>query len=350
MKRFYLLVSLMVALCGNSALAKTLSCENLAYGNNQYFENMDALAKEAKMSNGWDRNHESFVSDLCKGDTKEINRMVDDGYVTPKDAASIAKILGKNYVAPKRSEAGKTYEHLNYSLRDLGLCSACASNVASVSVKNPDSKLAQLANAAIAGDKAALEELQAANTSTENFSADLLAAPANPVVKAATAGGLVVLYLGIILGLGWGLYKGKFKTLTATQKNLGYAAIVAVIILPIIMSGEDSKKSPQEKSCEEDWKQCSDNEQLANNYKKWSYISASCKTAASKMAKFGKPDFPWMAFGTFHTGRSYIDSGIAYAIENEAKFQNAFGTTVNNTRVICEYDLKTDKVLNVLVE
>lgn len=334
MKRFYFLLSMMMALCGNSALAKMLSCDTPLY------EMGDELAIQAELPDGYlHRYHEAFISNLCKGDLEQANGWVDNGYVKPQEAASIAKALGKPYTVPKRSEAGKTYERLNFSLRDLGLCGACASNVAAGAVEHPNSKLAQLANAAVDGDKAALAELESADT---GILADLSATPTTSP-QAAVNGGMIIIYLSIIFIFIWGVRKGGHRWI--------YAVVIAITVIWAHLGvNEDSKKTPQERACENNWQQCSDNAQLANNYRKWSTISGACKHAASELAKYGKPDFPWVAFGTFHTGRTYIDSGIAYAIETKAKFQNAFGTTVNNTRVVCEYDLKTDKVLRVFID
>lgn len=70
--------------------------------------------------------------------------------------------------------------------------------------------------------------------------------------------------------------------------------------------------------------------------------------AAERAAKFGTPEFPWLAFGTFHKGRDYVDTGIAYAYEDDAKFQNGFGAMVHSV-VQCKYDLTLHQVLDVQI-
>ena len=111
------------------------------------------------------------------------------------------------------------------------------------------------------------------------------------------------------------------------------------------------KVPTQEELCKEQWSQCADNEQLANNYKGWSDAQASCKSAADDLAKYGTPDWGgWlhMAFGTYLKGTDYVKTGVAVLIDQDVKFQNAFGAMARS-EVRCKYDLRTEKILDVKV-
>ncbi len=101
-------------------------------------------------------------------------------------------------------------------------------------------------------------------------------------------------------------------------------------------------------ACRTDWHRCADNAQLANNYREWSRVVVECKAAAQASARFGDPEFPWLPFGTFLNGDSYVKTGIVVAIEPRAQFFNGFGAKVNS-RVTCRYDLSRMAVLDVNV-
>jgi hypothetical protein len=53
-------------------------------------------------------------------------------------------------------------------------------------------------------------------------------------------------------------------------------------------------------------------------------------------------------FSSFNSGTNYSSTGIATLIESDAKFQNGFGAMVRS-RVVCQYDLRTKKVINVSI-
>jgi hypothetical protein len=77
--------------------------------------------------------------------------------------------------------------------------------------------------------------------------------------------------------------------------------------------------------------------------------SASCMYAAKKLAKYGSPSFPFIYFGGFHSGNDYVRTGLATLIESDAEFQNAYGAMVHSV-VTCNYDLSSQKVVNVSVD
>ncbi|MBF0205033.1 MAG: hypothetical protein HQK67_12190 [Desulfamplus sp.] len=133
-----------------------------------HVETMEKLAIAAKLPDGYfSRYHESVVSELCGGDVKNINELVDIGYVKAKEAEAIAAVLGKQYKAPPRSEQGRLYEKTYLKLLELGDCDACASNHADEYVKNPNGSVGKLVKAALSGDKDALTKLNEPDNADE---------------------------------------------------------------------------------------------------------------------------------------------------------------------------------------
>jgi hypothetical protein len=114
-------------------------------------------------------------------------------------------------------------------------------------------------------------------------------------------------------------------------------------------SSDSGASSPQTADCSSDWTKCSDNAQLVNSYSDWTGVQAACQVEAENEAKYGTPKWPWLSFGSFLKGDSYIHSGIAVAIEPNAQFQNGFGAMVHST-VTCKYDLNAKKVVDVSIE
>ena len=106
-----------------------------------------------------------------------------------------------------------------------------------------------------------------------------------------------------------------------------------------------SNEAPKETACDSDWRKCANNEQLVNNYSRWTSVKVECKREADSQARY-KTDWPWLPFGTFIKGNEYVTSGTAIAIEPDAQFQNGFGAMVRS-RVICTYDLRAQHVISV---
>ncbi|MGC1592012.1 MAG: hypothetical protein WA770_18105, partial [Pseudolabrys sp.] len=65
-------------------------------------------------------------------------------------------------------------------------------------------------------------------------------------------------------------------------------------------------------------------------------------------SKIWYPDMAFVPFQSFNEGKTYVESGLAVAIEPDARFQNAGGTLVRS-RVTCTYDLRAQRVVNVVV-
>jgi hypothetical protein len=103
-------------------------------------------------------------------------------------------------------------------------------------------------------------------------------------------------------------------------------------------------------SCKEDWKQCKDNSDLANNFGGMINARVACRETANEQAIFGTPIWPgfWSggAFGHFKDGNSDILIGQALLIEPDAQFQNEYGAMAHKY-VVCVYDLSSKTVIRV---
>jgi hypothetical protein len=100
--------------------------------------------------------------------------------------------------------------------------------------------------------------------------------------------------------------------------------------------------------CKTDWKKCSDNAELANNYSGWTTVQSACKIAAEAKAKYGTPKFPWFSFGSFLGGDDYPKTGVVTVIEPDAQFSNGYGAMVHS-EVRCIYDLNNNMIRNILI-
>lgn len=139
-----------------------MSCVDFKPGTPNYGDKMDELAKRARLpDNYWNRYHESLVNYLCRGDIRAADKLVDNGFVKPQQAQSIATVLGKQYKPRQRSEAGQTYGYSKEKFLEMGACNACADNIAQYYAKRPDSPCAKLAKKALEGNPQAIRELVA---------------------------------------------------------------------------------------------------------------------------------------------------------------------------------------------
>lgn len=138
-----------------------ISCNNLQYGSDNYTENMENLATTAKLAdNYYNKYHEDLVKSLCNKKTNDVDNLVNDGYVTNKEAITIAKILDVNYQGKKRSEDGESYGYSKEKFLSMGLCSSCSDNIAQFYTKKPSSSCGKLAKKALEGNPSAIKELQ----------------------------------------------------------------------------------------------------------------------------------------------------------------------------------------------
>tara|TARA_B110000908_G_C10078327_1_gene368374 strand:- start:165 stop:704 length:540 start_codon:yes stop_codon:yes gene_type:complete len=107
---------------------------------------------------------------------------------------------------------------------------------------------------------------------------------------------------------------------------------------------EDERR---EKSCVYNWKACEDNEDLVNNYEKYSEIPDACRVRAMGLAKY---DTSWGLswFTTYYEGDTYIVDGNVTLVERGAKFENGFGAK-KSVNLKCYYSLEQSAVTTVVL-
>ena len=159
------------------------------------------------------------------------------------------------------------------------------------------------------------------------------------------------------------VFAANFKTCPHCKSSVGKGCLIVVVIivalslLASVFSSDDkpstnnaSSSSPSSASdndsCRSNWAKCQDNTDLVEHYSRWVDIEVACKMEANRRAKYGNPEWPWIPFGTYYKGDTYIKSGTAIAIEKDAQFQNRFGAMVHST-VTCSYDLGAQKVTDI---
>jgi predicted RNA-binding Zn-ribbon protein involved in translation (DUF1610 family) len=140
----------------------------------------------------------------------------------------------------------------------------------------------------------------------------------------------------------------KARAKAQNRSSLGCGVVVlAVVGFFAYAINEGSKIEDQEKihpTCVSDYTKCTDNKDVIDKHRNKNNIQMNiiCKNTANDVAKYGTPDLPFFAFGTYYTGRSYVDSGTAILIEKDAQFKNVFGSAEHVTAT-CFYDLKNDE-------
>jgi hypothetical protein len=152
-----------VSLVLPAAAFSDVTCKSLVYGSAKYLQNMDELARQAKLPDAaWDRNHEMAVSYLCSGQLEDVDQLVQSRVVPAGEAERIGAALGKVYRSKQSGEIDKDYAAVKAEFIQMGLCNACADNVAQHYLKKPGSDCARLAKRALAGDSRAIDELATA--------------------------------------------------------------------------------------------------------------------------------------------------------------------------------------------
>ena len=133
--------------------------------------------------------------------------------------------------------------------------------------------------------------------------------------------------------------------------------ILLIFLFPIIFNSGDSTSNNKEKiseekyikktGCEHFWQQCKDNEEFMNENDSIQHkIVVACKYAANDLAKYGKPKWPWIAFGTYYNNDSIKKKRQITLVENNVQFSNGFGAMVNS-EVYCTYDLMNEKIIDI---
>ncbi|TXD96530.1 hypothetical protein ES754_10355 [Psychrobacter frigidicola] len=144
----------MVVTFSNAAL----NCKDVKYGNDNYHENMEALAIEARLRDGYfSRYHEGVVSELCGYGDDDIEGLIDRGYIRRSEVEGIKEALGLD----SRSRAGRNYEYAwNKFNFETELSSAQSGNLASFYADEPNSECGKMAKRALAGDRIAIRKLE----------------------------------------------------------------------------------------------------------------------------------------------------------------------------------------------
>jgi hypothetical protein len=113
------------------------------------------------------------------------------------------------------------------------------------------------------------------------------------------------------------------------KSNQGCSGVVVLMLIGIVgliaIGGYEDASNKANPTCKSDWRLCTDNADLVNNYKGVISAQTDCQYESKKLAKYGEPKFPFLAFSTFYTGDAYIKSGMAIFVEKDAQFQNGFG-------------------------
>lgn len=153
MKNWLIILLILMSFTANAGV----KCSDVKYGTENYHEKMEELAKLARLPDDYyNRYHEDVVSYLCEGNIKEIESLIDNGFVKSSEVEAIKEALSKN----KRSEIGQSYGDSREKFSEMGLCSACADNVAQYYTKKPKSQCGKLAKQALEGNSNAVSELQ----------------------------------------------------------------------------------------------------------------------------------------------------------------------------------------------
>jgi hypothetical protein len=100
--------------------------------------------------------------------------------------------------------------------------------------------------------------------------------------------------------------------------------------------------------CEADWRKCSVNSDIVNQFSGMTTARVACRMAADKLARFGDPQWPTLYFHSYIPGGDGPETGRIILIEPDARFQNGFGAMAH-TRVACHYDLRDERVLDVQI-
>lgn len=115
-------------------------------------------------------------------------------------------------------------------------------------------------------------------------------------------------------------------------------------ILNVLKSASEVRKS----SCRTNWKACESTSDLIENNNMIGPAKYRCKSAAEDKAKYGEPEWPWFAFGSYYEDSDALENGRLSFVEADAKFQNGYGA-YKHVEVECVYDLIEDRVAYVRI-
>lgn len=182
---------------------------------------------------------------------------------------------------------------------------------------------------------------------------------------------LLVLLVGLVIGIAGGTLgaddrleaakKAGYDSIEAHQaaieaREAGYATVeehqAALKAEAAEAEARKEKEAEAERAlvaCRKDYTQCRTQEELYNNF---DLIPArvACKSEAKGRANYGDPDFPGSSFvDGYFPSQNTAKTGVITLVENEARFQNAFGA-MRRVSIKCTYDLKAEKLLYLNIE
>ncbi len=146
-----------------------VNCADLspAYGGNQekmnqYLLKVQQIADLAMIP--WDRYYEGAIQSICSGDAPSVNSMIESGSVTYNGVIALTRVLEGHKLNPSKlrhqSFKGWTYEVVRKKVGEMGLCEACADNVANWYINPKTSKCKLLTDSALRGSKNAIRRLK----------------------------------------------------------------------------------------------------------------------------------------------------------------------------------------------
>jgi hypothetical protein len=111
------------------------------------------------------------------------------------------------------------------------------------------------------------------------------------------------------------------------------------------LKSKEEAKSTHIPTCEDNYKLCKDNTEIANSIHWASEASASCKRAAEKNAIATVDWGGWFQpnFGTFYKGDTGVKEDYMIFVDDVAKYKNAFNVDLKKTTT-CKYNFKTKQV------
>jgi len=112
--------------------------------------------------NGRDyRYHETLVRDLCNGNFKEVDKLVDGGPGEGPGSSDHRQPSRQNLRTSAKIRSRQSYAQSKQKFIEMGACSAGADNIAQYYSKNLDSPCGKLAKQAVDGNPEAIKELVA---------------------------------------------------------------------------------------------------------------------------------------------------------------------------------------------
>ena len=172
---------------------------------------------------------------------------------------------------------------------------------------------------------------------------------AKPPMRTTGAGWLIVIAAigGVIYWVSSSSGSDSGKAVPAAASMSASAALSSSTIGALAAASSSPARvvaPPPTATCATDYTVCKDNADLVNNYDKIIDAQSACRSTTDASVKYGNPDWPWLPFGSYFPGNTYVKAGVVRLAEDKVQIQNGFGAMVHS-QVICDYDLKAKKVV-----